>query len=364
MKKKILIALQTNEEFDSLITKIDDELRKEDFQIFQRPLHAILRMTERFDIVFSPSYVKTEKNTTSLFNDELSTEVDLWYENRYGEKLKFDPSWKLAILIRGDVFRVRLPMVFGMPKLNLFELVDDLTYGLSKNLSKDEIQDINQIFHVAQKNRNELTSIFELPLVSEIKGDFDAAVSHLFTTPPQFGLSKWSSLQVSEKIIKSYISQKGSQFSFTHDLRNLANQAEAMGLPHIPSSLIDVIQCPAGVRYGNPSVILEEAINAHHASISISLGVGIRIAVLQRAKQGFDLIPNKYYVDTFDRVARCISIENDIARVWYIEPTQCFEYFLQKEKWAEFVGLDTPSITDPIEETYTMIVQKLANEGS
>ncbi len=359
MTEKKFLTVHSNDDFNLLLTSIDDELKNEEYQIFQRPMEACLRIHERYDLILGSMFVKTRDFDESVFRDSLSTEINYWYRNRYGEKLKFDPTWKLAVLIRGDVFRVRLPLVFGMPILNLFDLIDDLTESFSKELDKIEVEHIQKLFQIAQKNRNELTTLIELPLISEIKGDLDAAVSHLFTTPPQMGLSKWASLQVTEKVIKSYISQKGSTFQFTHNLQNLVNQAEALGLPQIPKTLIDLIQCPAGVRYGNPIVSLEDAVNAHHASINISLRVSIHLGVLQRAKCGVELIPDKYYVDTFERVARCISVENDVARIWYIEPNQCFEHFLPRERWAEYIGLDIPSIINPIEETYRLIVQQL-----
>src|ERR1044071_6419514 len=65
---------------------------------------------------------------------------------------------------------------------------------------------------------NEIDSISETELVKETIGDIDASVAHLFANQRQFGLSKWASLQATEKIIKAFISQKGEKY-YTNSLR-------------------------------------------------------------------------------------------------------------------------------------------------
>ena len=74
-----------------------------------------------------------------------------------------------------------------------------------------------------------------------------------------------------EKALKAYIKQQGGAPKYTHKLTNLAKEAENFGLPPVSQPLIDCIQCPADVRYGDISVTLDEAIKAHHASIQVCM---------------------------------------------------------------------------------------------
>ncbi len=74
-----------------------------------------------------------------------------WFDDKYGDKLKFDPTWKMAILIRDDAYRMRLPLILGavvaicsienfgdlksptigtngkLPEINVLSLIDDIT---------------------------------------------------------------------------------------------------------------------------------------------------------------------------------------------------------------------------------------------
>ncbi len=49
----------------------------------------------------------------------------------------------------------------------------------------------------------------------------------------------------------------------------LAKEAEKFGLPPLSQSLIDCIQCPPSVRYGEIPVTLDEAVKAHQVSIQV-----------------------------------------------------------------------------------------------
>ena len=142
-----------------------------------------------------------------------------------------------------------------------------------------------------------LQAISDLNYVTEALGDLDAAVSHLITNRPQSGLSKWSSLQAVEKMVKAYISQTGEEIKRTHSLNKLFKQAEKLGLLVPPEQYINDIQCSAGVRYGEMSVSIEDAVTAHLLSLEICEVTGQYVGkFLNRSmpiipKQMFDRVP-------------------------------------------------------------------------
>jgi hypothetical protein len=63
---------------------------------------------------------------------------------------------------------------------------------------KYSLPTIGQQLFIAKKDAEGAASS-ETELVKEAIGDIDASVAHLFANQPQFGLSKWSSLQATEK---------------------------------------------------------------------------------------------------------------------------------------------------------------------
>lgn len=105
--------------------------------------------------------------------------------------------------------------------------------------------------------------------ISEAIGDLQASVTLLVSKPPQYGLSKWEALQATEKFLKALITKKGGTYKFVHDLNGLASNAESLGHPAIPRSGLAKIQCPAGVRYGTPTVTMKEAVEAHQAALEV-----------------------------------------------------------------------------------------------
>jgi len=245
-------------------------------------------------------------------------------------------------------------------------LVNGLTENYVKSLKTEELKNIFNSFLLGNDTRNEMETLFDITLVQQAKGDLDASVAHIFSNPPQYGLSKWASLQSTEKLLKAFIEEKTGSYKFTHILKDLTKDAEKVGLRKNPTALTDLIQCPPDVRYGNSVVSLNEAIQAHHALLDICLGVARQIFVARRSKGDVTLIPNKYYVDGFGRYTRCISVKNDKATMMLFDVVQGgdleIEYVIDKKVWAEYVGLDIFAITQPLEERYKRVLKSKAKK--
>lgn len=106
-------------------------------------------------------------------------------------------------------------------------------------------------------------------LMSQATSDLNASTSHLFTNPPNYGLSKWASLQAAEKFIKAFITSKGGTPPRHHRLTELAQIAESHGLAKMPDQWLDDVQCSAEVRYGGIPVTAQEAIEAQYGALQI-----------------------------------------------------------------------------------------------
>jgi hypothetical protein len=171
-------------------------------------------------------------------------------------------------------------------------------------------------------------------------------------------------LQATEKIIKAYIEEKGSNYPRSHVLKDLTKIAQSLELREVPKSLLDLIQCSPSIRYGNPTVNLVESMQAHQACLNICLGVTKQISVARRSKGDVTLIPNKYYVDGVGNHLRCINVDGEKATMILFSKVHSgnleIEYEIDKKYWAEFVGLDIFAITQPLEERYQAILRNKA----
>ena len=153
--------------------------------------------------------------------------------------------------------------------INVLDLITDFTVANANNLSaigqKELILYLKWGLDSFQKIKYQTSSKLSIAAVS----DLQSAVNHLFSHPQHCGQSKWASLQAAEKFIKSYIERKGGKIDQHHNLNKLSTYAYTLGLHQLNPDKLEIIQCVAGVRYGEPSMSVQEAVEAHHASIDI-----------------------------------------------------------------------------------------------
>ncbi|MDQ3711044.1 MAG: hypothetical protein M3388_02305 [Acidobacteriota bacterium] len=357
--------VKSEQDFQKLMQSVDEELFKKGMPIYIRPIEASSLISARFGLTIISLPFKQVATEGSYIGSDLCIRIKQWFTDKYGEKLKIDPTWKMAILIRGDAFRVRLPLIAGTPKIDIFDLVDDLTETYRKSLNQEEINLIITQFNIGQRAKCELDSLINNTLIKQAKGDIEASVYHLFTTPPQYGLSKWASLQATEKVIKTFIQEKVGSYKYGHDLDKQAEDAQSVGLNPISRNNLTSIQCLSGVRYGKIVVNLVEAIQAHQASLEVCLEVAKQISIAKRAKANIQLSPNKFYVDASDRLVRCISVDMEKVVMMHFNatsPNPETEYTVDKDSWAEYVGVDISSITQPFEERYQELLKIKADK--
>jgi hypothetical protein len=282
-------------QFDEIMKSVDDLLRKAGIPIYQRPGNATAEAGKRLNIETIICIGKYEPTIEGKYNSRtLYAHVNHWYELRYGDRLKRTPGpGSVAILIKGDAWRLRLPPVRGLvgftidpdynkypPRMqggkesgpvfiNIISYIEDCPAGLVSQLTLKEKECIVAFFVNSLETLEELTGIWDKPFVSEALGDLESAVTCLLADSPQYGLSRYASLQFIEKLFKCFLELKVTRVPHHHKLSELKTLAESAGLIGVNSNLLDRVQCSAGVRYGEISVSLEEAISAHHASLTL-----------------------------------------------------------------------------------------------
>lgn len=237
--------------FNLLMEEIDNEMKQQNVAIQGRSIAAGSIISKRFKCMFS-------------WNSSEAMAIDAWFQQRYGERLKIDfYIGKTVVKIKQDLYYVNLPLVYGSIKLDVFTWIKDATSDLLRSLSPEELDIIgNQIIdHYRAYN-----SMQRLP--SKCVVDLKVAVEHLTNQNPQYGLSKWASLQAAEKTLKEDIKKRGGDPPKVHNLLALSKMAEELGLPAVDKAEINNAQCRADVRYDDVS-ISEDAYAAYYASVQI-----------------------------------------------------------------------------------------------
>jgi len=276
----------TEIEFQRLMERVDLHLIDDGTPIQERQIKGWMYAAELLgiELQFGGSRAPADNLSSRIFN---------WFDQRYGDKLKinFDIG-RSFVIIRNDAWIMTYPKIYGrinlivspdipsdpdkgwntgnkLHKYNVLDSIEGLPDGLIKVLNKDEGIKIFKLFIKGHECFNYLNGIKSYPFVNEVISDLEASVLHATNHPPHFAQSKWSSLQATEKILKSYLRSNGAKFPKNHNLRALVTRANKTGLFPIDKEWINSVQCTANTRYGEEPVTLVQAWSAHWNTIYI-----------------------------------------------------------------------------------------------
>jgi hypothetical protein len=259
------MAALTDEELDTMVSAIDVELRRRGVPIFRRAIAAIVEFQKRTNIwepiaggPLNPGAPETHP-----------TRIGRWYREHYGNRQSVDASPGATILvIRGEPWRCVFPRVFGTVQVDVRTLIQDLPSKLADSLTPKEVKDLLAVFgsRLDLFHRIEASPLKYLP---EARKDLVYGVSDVCKSPPNLPMAKLFFSHAAEKSLKGFIDWKGKKAAHHHRLVEVAQQAEELGLPAIPRSLIEALFCPGGARYGEYTVDQEAAILAHDASLNV-----------------------------------------------------------------------------------------------
>lgn len=285
----------------SLVQEIDEKLSRKGVTIPQRPIHAVLEVGRALKLSLPLVEPPQGFHHESVGNWYASKFVYDWYENRYEDKLKMEFSLGLmAVSIRHDIYLVSFPVFYGSITLfasktksperkgtfstagpaefNIVDSIKDLPKVVRNELTNVELRRLFDLFVLGLKVQNEYTAESRTnELVSLAIADSKTAATMLTDDSRQYGLSKWASLQASEKLLKAAIQKSGGSFQNTHNLNALIKQAKGCGLNIDVVTEAQDIQCSASVRYGEEDVSEAQALKAHHAYFSLANKVAVGI---------------------------------------------------------------------------------------
>lgn len=284
----------TQEEFDRIMEGIDTQLRAANVLIHARSFRAVGEYSKLFQLAIPITQCPKTGRLGVYSGADATAHIHKWFDDRYGDRQKiFMGPGSTVIVLRGDPWEVRLPRIYGTvqfvverdlnrytnepnlrsdghpPITNLLTLINDFPPGLAAQLSDEECSYILELFKNALDCMHAIEYITQNPYIHEALSDIQASVRHIFSVPPHYGQSKWSSAQAAEKLLKSFLKVKGISFPFNHNICGLAELARIEGMKPLKNELTDQLQTRAAVRYGDEPVSLIVAVAAHHASMMV-----------------------------------------------------------------------------------------------
>lgn len=295
MSKKI----QNEAEFLELIEKIDSENHATSLQArFLIILLEVVKLyPENSGIPISYDYKAIPGNYTGT---SLYAHIKNWCDEQYGEKQKISSDMGSVIVkIHGYKWEIRIVLVVFMKNkfrlvykdiddtdwnegnitiLNMRRMFVNLPVGLAKKIKDEDLKNEKDILSMAICAINFFKKIENFKFIKEALVDFIAVRSELMKSRGSFGQSRWSTLQFIEKLLKSYLDFKKAKIKQTHNVISLANDASDNDMSLLNVNDLTIVNCNAGVRYGEIPCTEQEAIEAHYASIRIAYDISIVFA--------------------------------------------------------------------------------------
>lgn len=246
------------------LDKLDEQLSNERVPPGWRSLHA---------------WMAIQRDTRSSFSqsDPIMDRVSAYFRDKYGPRSNADLSLgRVLIIIGHEAWALRFPFAPGRTRFVLDDHVEDAPPNLSRRLTADERVRFDSLL---PRLFAAFWALARKRVPPELVADWRTAVDQAIDPRGDLGLSKWSSQQATEKVIKTYIRDHGGTvprkpaLSHEHELAGVFLEAEnACGLRAVDRSLLSTIECRAGTRYPdspNNNVTLVEAVDANQASVLI-----------------------------------------------------------------------------------------------
>lgn len=289
-----IFNINSESEFHSLMEQVDAQLRSENIVVIARPIKGLRAISSRYGLGLRVLPIANRASESGVYTgDDLVIRVYDWFDCRYGDQLAVDfGPGHTVVLIRGDLYRVRLPRNFGrvafvadpfaqgqdiypslthmgqMATVNVLDCVKGLQPAMSQALKASELRDIKDRIQLDTLRFTAIEKLYNTSLGGAAKADLRASIDRLMDNPPHNGQSRWASLQAAEKFLKIYIDDKTRSYPKGHNLRKLADMAGIRLALGLTDTLLDRVQCDAGVRYELTSS-REEAINAFRVACLI-----------------------------------------------------------------------------------------------
>ena len=206
-----------------------------------------------------------------------------WYDARFASRMNI-PSDRgmVPVMIRDDVYLIRIPLVFGQPRVSILPLVQGLTERLAASLSPEEQGAIKKAFEDGFALTYEIedlrTSIDEgghavsreptRLMLENAVGDRDRAVRCLTGGLPDTNGACFNTQQHAEKMLKAFLLAKGAypadqlRQKYRHDLSRLVSECCTIyqGFSTITADVNELAKVTMDIRYTQPREPLSRAI--------------------------------------------------------------------------------------------------------
>ncbi|MGY0660053.1 hypothetical protein ACW18P_14960 [Bordetella bronchiseptica] len=286
----------TDEEYDRMMTSLDEHLASLKLGPAQRPLTAVLMVSSTLGLSGTPILGGSDDRGEPFSPQDLLARVHTWYEETYGEKIKVDFSpGSIVISLHGNLWEMKMPKVLGSVQMfisadlsnkgnsiitkkslpiqhNILCSVQGMTQAYADRLSNDEMRLLVEKFITGSEAVLCLDDLQGHDLFNEARGDYRHSVDALLTGH-ELSKARWDTAQCAEKILKGLLARNGHAYptfgAQGHDINYLGGLTkEKLGI-ELPATELTMIYCSSSVRYGQEKCTIDRALAAHDALVQL-----------------------------------------------------------------------------------------------
>gem|GEM_PF-3089231 len=244
-----------------------------------------VELSRRRQLTFDAVIQKVEIRCASLapWEDDRTRTwviVEDWYRRRYGNRAFAELPTRLLVpvMLRGAVYELEVPYVFGSPRLFLPRLLKGATKELRGSLSEDELNSLRGRLRSGLANLARIEVALERPqstgggLFKTAWADHRRACD--MAVRKDFANAVVNAQQAAEKAMKAFLRDRERGFT-ERDMRRLSHDLDAAltrcvqieaGLENLRPLLGD-LPSSMEARYGGVDVSAAEAVRACRASL-------------------------------------------------------------------------------------------------
>jgi HEPN domain-containing protein len=269
---------------------IDDELAKKEVPIHARAFHAFP--------LFAPNYngpLLGYGIDHSAFGDyegpNLLEKINNWYKQVYAERFNAPTDrGKVPVVLKREIYLIRIPLVYGTPKIEILPLVNGLTQSMAKHLSTAELNEIQQRFiegyslvyefedlrsQIDAGNRNGAKRN-DNPFLDSALRDMGTAFDCLEGAVDTNG-AVFHSQQLAEKMLKAVLfhsenmTEEEIRKKYNHRILDIYNDVCSLAkhAVHVDSEVKNIAKYKMDIRYTSTVVEKGEAVSAYWSGLRI-----------------------------------------------------------------------------------------------
>jgi hypothetical protein len=292
-------------EFLERIEQIDRQLAEKGVPVYQRTLQVLTLLIPDYNGPLG-GYGVNPGDYGEFEGPNLVQEIDDWYKAHYGDRsgIPFIRG-RIPVLVRREVFLIRIPIVYGKPKIEIMKLVEGLTESLIKTLTGSELQAIADAFKEGYAIIYEMEDLMTIinagksGISISAQGMFSSAIADRDTAARcldgrlDINGACFHSQQFGEKMLKAFLLAKANHTEESlkkklgHNLKKIHSECMTISceFADVTSDAGLLGNIPMDIRYSGKSEDPRVAVETVRASLRIGGLVACQIAGRNRRER-------------------------------------------------------------------------------